>query len=133
MAPASEKATAAVQILKGDAVEPTSRSEPATTTTTASANVAAVQSFFALPSAVRRGRPPGSTNRPVQATASRTTTQDQPGQPKGPGHKQFPLKTWSLTVSRVSIRRTMMFLRSFWPILKCSSTITALTFEVFII
>ena len=129
-AQASEKATAAVQILKGDAVESTARSEPATTTT-ASANVAAVQSFLALPSAVRKGRPPGSTNRPVQATASRSSTQDQPGQPKGPGHKQFPLKTWSLTVSRVSIRRTMMFLRSFWSIFKCSSTITA--FEVFII
>jgi len=102
MAQASEKATAAVQILKGNAVEPTTLSEPATTTT-ASANVAAVQSFLALPSAVRKGRPPGSTNRPVQATASRSSTQDQPGQPKGPGHEQFPLTTCSLTVvSRVS-------------------------------
>ena len=100
MAQASEKATAAAQILKGDAVEPTARSEPATTTT-APSNLAAVQSFLALPSAVRKGRPPGSTNRPVQAS-SRSSTQDQPGQPKGPGHEQFPLTTWSLTVSRVS-------------------------------
>jgi hypothetical protein len=101
MVQASEKATAAVQILKGNAVEPTALSEPATTTT-ASGNVAAVQSLLALPSAVRKGRPPGSTNRPVQATVSRSSTQDQPGQPKGPGHEQFPLTTWSLTVSRVS-------------------------------
>ena len=100
MAQASVKATAAAQILKGDAVEPTARSEPVITTTTSS-NLAAVQSFLALPSAVRKGRPPGSANRPVQAS-SRSSTQDQPGQPKGPGHEQFPLTTWSLTVSRVS-------------------------------
>ena len=108
---ASKKATAAAQMLQDLAVQPpVLSSKPAAARDFASAiaaepiaaasNVAAVKAFAAVTSAVRRGRPPGSTNRPsAKVTAS---IQDEPGQPKGPGHEQFPLVTWSLTISRVS-------------------------------
>ena len=107
---ASKKATAAAQILQEVAVQPTG-TEPATTATSFSAaisaeptttesNVAAVKALVAVTSAVRRGRPPGSTNRPPAPAT--TSPQDEPGHPKGPGHEQFPLVTWSLTISRVS-------------------------------
>ena len=59
-----------------------------------------VKAFVAVTSAVRRGRPPGSTNRPSAKVT--TSMENEAGHPKGPGHEQFPLVTWSLTISRVS-------------------------------
>lgn len=112
---ASKKATAAAQSLQEAAEQPTvvsaiDATEQATNAsnvaaaiaaepTTSETNVAAVEAFIAVTSAVRRGRPPGSTNRPPSKTTSQP---DVPGHPKGPGHEQFPLLTWSLTISRVS-------------------------------
>jgi hypothetical protein len=113
---ASKKATAAAQLLQEVAVQPkvvsaidatlsaTSSSDvsaaiAAESSTTAS-NVAAVKAFVAVTSSARRGRPPGSTNRPPAKVS--TSINNEPGHPKGPGHEQFPLVTWSLTISRVS-------------------------------
>ena len=49
--------------------------------------MAAVKAFVAVTSAVRRGRPPGSTNRPPAKIA--ISINNEPGHPKGPGHEQF--------------------------------------------
>jgi hypothetical protein len=113
---ASKKATAAAQLLQEVAVQPkvvsaidatlsaTTSSDVAAAiaaeSSTTASNVAAVKAFVAVTSSVRRGRPPGSTNRPpAKVTAS---MQNETGEPKGPGHEQFPIVTWSLTISRVS-------------------------------
>ena len=98
VAVASERATAAAQILQQAVVQPSVSSAIAEEPTTTS-HVAAVQAFWGLPSAVRRGRPPGSTNRLAKATAS---TQNNVEAPKGPDHEHFPVTTWSLTICRVS-------------------------------
>ncbi len=95
---ASERATAAAQILQQAAVKSSVCSAIAAAPTTTS-HVAAVQAFLGLPSAVRRVRPPGATNRSAKATVS---TQDNAEAPKGPGHEHFPVTAWSLTISRVS-------------------------------
>ena len=67
---------------------------------TTPSNVAAVKAFVSVTSAVRRDRPPGSTNQPPAKVT--TSMQNEAGHPKVPGHEQFPLITWSLTINRVS-------------------------------
>jgi len=98
IAVASERATAAAQMLQQAVVQPTVSSAIAEEPTTTSP-VATAQAVLGLPSAVRRGRPPGSTNRSAKATASIPSNVEAP---KGPGHEHFPVTTWSLTISRVS-------------------------------
>ena len=99
IAVASERATAAAQMLQQAEVQP-SVSSAITAEPTTTSHVEAVQAFLGLPSAVRRGRPPGSTNRSAKATTA--STQNNADTPKGPGHEHFPVTTWSLTISRVS-------------------------------